>query len=648
MGSITFNDQTVNVLSVAYYNSSSGTWTKRGSTNNVYNVDLFPNTVTVGDFIVFAGNWRNKGGKFNKLNLNIDVGIAGTGVTGVWEYINGGTNATPTWAALSVISDGTNGLTTTGANTLEFTVPNDWNNYHYTGITAYAIYYTWNIRYRITGFTTFTEGGHLANVSNSNTTNSYTIFVSGYSSSTPVTMADIYAADVAGGWGLVQNCNDAYIFDCNLYFDNDNYFESISEYIQFNLNWVINTEYSSVFLLGEITVGSKTQKGTMFKFIGQDTNCPSNLFGSGSRVYGSSIIHKFLSGSVGSNGYWGASVGNYPDQIVYDFYCEGLRQITLSYNANVMIGIRCAAIDGRTSQCESPGAVVQNCTLYGGDYGWRPGVSTGHDYLYIHECDVSDNTYPANPYQTTNFDHSDFYMVNCYWGAVADENKSYWRIGSSSGAGPHNVNEAYSVTIQVLDVKGNPIQNARVKLTNTDDDEIFNVLTNADGYAGLDSGTITAVTSSYIQDSSKSWSTDEWWWQYCLITSGDGIGQRRIIKKGNTSTQLDMHFDFVTTPSTNDRFVIIPIATSKVMNPAAYTANTWQKSTATSKNPFTLTITKNGYKDYESTFDLTQEFNEKITLKQTNNLVDDEGGFYLANDTDAGLIKDDGKFVLEL
>lgn len=54
--------------------------------------------------------------------INIDTGTAKSGTyTLLWEYFNGSS-----WALLTDLTDGTNGLTTTGSQTVTYAIPDDW------------------------------------------------------------------------------------------------------------------------------------------------------------------------------------------------------------------------------------------------------------------------------------------------------------------------------------------------------------------------------------------------------------------------------------------------------------------------------------------------------------------------------------------
>lgn len=77
-------------------------------------VSPFP-TPAVNDACYFGHNVRF-------YEINIDTGTAKSGTyTLVWEYYNG-----TSWASLTDVTDGTNGLTTTGPQTVTYAIPDDW------------------------------------------------------------------------------------------------------------------------------------------------------------------------------------------------------------------------------------------------------------------------------------------------------------------------------------------------------------------------------------------------------------------------------------------------------------------------------------------------------------------------------------------
>ena len=212
---ITF-DNSDEIRKIIRYDSTAGTYTGVSIAFNQHNstFDYFTDTFVAGDWIAFGGDF----GVWHDLVLNVGTALAGTGVTGVWEYKTGKS----AWSTLTV-TDGTNGFTTTGVNTVAFSVPADWYSYYgaypYTGnitgmsgITTYAHQYYWGlwIRYRITGVTMATEGG--ANTTDYASGKDWSVMVDGGS----VTPTDIYNADVSGGWGVVTKDGDSTVIRANL------------------------------------------------------------------------------------------------------------------------------------------------------------------------------------------------------------------------------------------------------------------------------------------------------------------------------------------------------------------------------------------------------------------------------------------------
>jgi hypothetical protein len=141
----------------------SGTATQV-SGNNTSNADLFPDNFAVGDYLAFnkayavseSNDFKNGSHKFQGLEFNIDVAIAATGYTYAWEYYD---KHDSSWHALSGVVDNTNGLTSTGTNSVKWTIPTNFeysykqfnNSYGATGMM---------VRIVVTGLTSATEGGH--------------------------------------------------------------------------------------------------------------------------------------------------------------------------------------------------------------------------------------------------------------------------------------------------------------------------------------------------------------------------------------------------------------------------------------------------------------------------------------------------------
>ncbi len=614
---ITFNNKWLNVQSCAYYDASATTYTQRGATRQVKNCDVFPDSgVDVGDAFIFAIDYSpyyntiGAHGKANKVKVNLDVGVAASSWDGVWEYVNGGTNAVPTWGALTIISDGTNKLRTTGSQTIEFEVPDDWDNFHLTNIGGW-IYYTFMIRFRITTVAGLTEGGHIIDSNDNCQSCGYTIYVSGYTSNAPCTFNDIYNASVAGGWGVVTKNANQYIFNCNLCNGSGNYISTKQEQIIFNTNFFMTqADNTGTLICGEIYSGNKTIKGSSFIFIGKNCNYPgSGIAGANSQLLNSQFRHYWKSVAAGYNGYWGGGFGGFANQTLYDVYVEGFRNMAFDGADDAIIGVR------HTAHIEGSGAIIAEGAAYNCAYGQRL-QNTFNTYIHAYDFSKVTNA-PFNPY-LYNRDNNDFYAVDCDYGTFTTDKYAYW----SSGSGTNNkIWIIASFLLKVVDESGNAISGATVTLKDKNGDTSFSYLTNADGYPGQDSGAATGYTASTLSDTSKSWTSNQWRWREIYITSGSGAGQRRYIKYQTTPyTTLNLAPDFQTIPATNDRYIIIPYVNWLKITPAIEETTSGVWSIATEYNPFTLTISKSGYKTYKSVLTLTKKFDQVITLQKVKDL----------------------------
>lgn len=614
---ITFHDRYQNVWGMAFFDASTGLYTQRGTAGNVYNVDLFSDTgVAVDDAIVIGiGSVGSLHGKADELLINLDVPMAATAMTGVWEYSVGGSNAVPNWQPLTGVVDGTAGFTVTGAQTITWDLPDDWDNFQLTSVGAY-IYYQFLIRYRITSLTGLTEGGHLANVTSSLRFRPWSIFVTGFVEATPCTMDDIYNADVTGGWGVVQKNGSQFSFTCNLLVDPSCYVSSQNEQIFFETNWFIIG--SGTWLCGEIVSGDKTRHGTDFVFLGKNVNYPGNQpISTNSKIYNSRFRIIRDVATKGFNGYWGMGMGSEAGQVFYDVFFQNFRNLPFSNQDNVIMNVSGTAIV--SGQIEPPGAILRNINLYGVSHVIRTQSQVGR---YIHESDLGNATVaPINSYQAQGTNLASFIAVDCTWGTFADTNKVRWNISAVPTYQNSAVYEMYSVLLRLVNEQNVAISGATATLKDVNGTTVFAYTSNTDGIVGVDSGTLSGVAAGYIQDSTKSWGTDQYRDQEVLITSGSGINQRRILKRGNTATQIDSAWDFTVTPAVGDRYSIVPYVIVKKFEPTTYGSGGglyW--STTTSYGPFTLTIAKSGYKTIKKKFDLVARTDWTITMVKVKDI----------------------------
>jgi hypothetical protein len=607
---------------------------------SVNNVALFPaTTAAVNDYVAFPCGKSYTATypffKFNEVKINLATALAATSVTGVWEYHSrySSTQTQFNWNALTVISDGTNGLTTTGTNSVVFQVPNDWHNFAYplgssnpvTGV------YRFMVRYRITAISGQTAGGITASSASAVQTKRYSIDPSGYTTSgSGCTMADIYAADVAGGWGVVTNLGNFYDVNASIYIGATNeYFQSTSEMIQFQNGFSFsNAGRSQMGVLG--TAGGTARAGTIMFF--NSEGCDYNqlrIGANGVDTYYYNCTFVNYAETYSFNGMWGTGTNAGISMINTNF--EGNRQLTFNRKENVYIGVRFDAkspsLINAGSGCESPGAIIKNVSCLNTAHAFRCNATAGVG-SYIHECDMSTvGNSPVNMWQvTTTVSGKYFYVVDCFWGAFADTAKVTWQNATTTGnLTDFKVFEVYSLLLKILDEAGNAISDATIEIKDKNGTVTHSLTTNADGYATEESGTVTTGAADSITDSSKSWTTDQFQYKEILITGGTGVGQRRIIKYGGTATNLPVAWDFLTTPSTDSNYIIIPYVNVKEFNPASFTVGAVQ-STVTDFNPFTLTIQKSGYKKYKSKLTLSKALNQVITLQKITPFVVTKNG----------------------
>lgn len=144
---LTYNTTKTNPTHI--YRTTGGGTTFSANLANTGTFDFFTNTFAVNDAFYVgksAGAWY----VWSDIDFNIGTALAGVGVTGVWEYPKGNSKI---WTPLERFEDDTNGFTVTGKKSLKFAHQDTWNSSKTNGVTA-----SW-VRYRITGFTSRTNGG---------------------------------------------------------------------------------------------------------------------------------------------------------------------------------------------------------------------------------------------------------------------------------------------------------------------------------------------------------------------------------------------------------------------------------------------------------------------------------------------------------
>jgi hypothetical protein len=589
---ITFNDTTVNVAKVYYRKASDGSITERTSYGKAK--DYFPNDFAVGDRIMFGMTTIS-----NKVNLNVSTAIAATSVSGVWEYVSV-RSSSPTWTALDGVVDGTNGFTTTGANSVSFTIPADgaWRNYpsYFYSIGDYFFY----ISYRITAVDTPTEGG--AQASANITANPYCINVSGYSTASPCTFKKIYDADVAGSWGLVTRNKCQYFIKCDLSFDN---LLSKNEQITFDSGFGFNI--GGNLYLGEQVSGDKVTNGSNIIFLSYAHSYANRAIcnSSNSLIYNSQLKHvddpdKGTTSSYGQ-GYWGTGAG----KVSYDSFFQRQRNLALTYADSAYIGLKSAChIEGTASAIIAKHIFVHTSGIRA--------TTTG---VHWHECDFSLCTnWAINPY-LYGATVRDYYSVDCNFGVISPNKWTYW---NSPGA-IDTLNSWFqcSALLKIVDTTGTPIPNADVIIYDKNKNILKTLTTNEDGFATEEKGTVTSATTSTLSDTSKSWTTNQYMFKEVFITSGAGVGQRRYISS-NTGNTLTLLPTLATALSTDSKYIVLPYITFGLNQPLSVSTTAW--SSYTDFTPHTIKVSKAGYVGTDIITSLKEKTNMTIELDKVKNL----------------------------
>lgn len=586
---ITFNVLESVLDSVWYYDASAETFTERTGTT----CDLFPNDAAVGDMIYFLIGDRRA--QFSGVEIPVITALVADNIEGVWEYHKGYQNNW-VWMPFDNVVDDTNDFQNVGTNNVTWDIPpsTDWNNYYLpAGIPGK--YYQYHCRYRITALTNLTEGGACTRTSIQ--FRSYDIVITSGTEENPTTFTDIYDADVAEGWGVVIKNDRSFVINTNLHLKAGYYLSSKQEAISFGTNyqWLLY----GIVKFGEIYSGDKVRYGSTFIFSVYNRSLygTSWAVGQAGSEWLDTVVRCVKLGGAFHG--FGQSAGDTASK-VYDCYFEQYQGLTLGSGIIGVLGLKSNAL------ILPSGAIVSGLITFGGQNGWRL-TASGH---YIHNCDFSKVT--GCPFIITGYADRIWYAVDTNFGTYTYDKFAKW--DGSSGPG-NKIYIVSSVVVRIIDKEGEPIQGATVTLKDKDGIEVFSYITNADGYIGQDSGTITAISASSLTDDSKGWALNEWRFKEIYITSGDGMGQRRFIPQQTANpTVLPLVPDFEVIPAIGDRYIIVPYVNSVLIEPLVDNSPTTVWSKYTEYSPFTMEIKKDGYWLHKSKFDLTKKIEWIIAL----------------------------------
>ena len=251
------NYRTENYIMYGVYkwDYSDNSYTRLGGGGDTY--DIFADDVETDDGILFQQSNAN-GGKFWKLEIDIDEEVIADSIDGIWEarYIDGSIYGN-VWTSINVIEDTINNFSQTGTKHLIFEPPVKWDNRG--PVAGDTGYYAFSIRYRLTSLDNITQYGSISSAK----THPDRILVD--NDTDVLTMEDLYQYSEDNNLGVIQKLGETtYTLDCSLRCYSGVEFISKSESITFLHNYM--PYMACKCTLGELTASGKPINGTTFRF----------------------------------------------------------------------------------------------------------------------------------------------------------------------------------------------------------------------------------------------------------------------------------------------------------------------------------------------------------------------------------------------
>lgn len=423
--------------------------------------DYFHDSPSVNDAIYFAF-YRHQPyrgpGRWHDLTLYVGTARTASGA-GVWEYWDG-----DSWETLTC-TDNTNGMTTTGENTVEFDPPSDWNtcNLQDQGAPSAMNTYVYYIRYRLTNVSGIVEGG--AQSTQRPKYKDYGIQVVGTNGGDWLVLDDIYDADQTNSWNMIEKYSqDDYgderfwEFKCSLWIGDgstETKFRAINNIIFFDGQIVVTNNSETQF--GDIESGNPETGCTLyFRGLNNSKRCYSPRFGMNGATVGL-YNTKFME-------YRYVNVGNNDGGTCTVKDCQ-FGEDTVQHYGNTTIERASYTNIGEGFRVNGSPLTISDIAIYNSDRGIMLGyiystmeitvtnakfrnISNGHVYVtQILEDDV--HLILVDP---DGFDNTDI------------------SVGSSINSGCY-IQEKYSINLNIVDKDRNAIENVSVSATNSNGDE---------------------------------------------------------------------------------------------------------------------------------------------------------------------------------
>lgn len=455
---ITFDNE----MSLSYiyrYDDSAGTYSSRLEGSSAF--DYFDDDATVGDMIYFGK--RTYAHPWHNLKFYIGTPLVADSISIVWEYYKSGTG----WTAIPSLTDNTNNFTTAGQQWVTFPMP---EKMYYNAAVFYqtinGMLSVW-VRCRITAVTNITEGG--AQSTQTVKGKDYTITIE---SGTTASLANIYTADVAGGWNVVEKItNHNYLIKSNLYVAGT--FWTKEEIFQIGDELVDNpmlfwADGSCSVEFGELNGDYGSRGSTLYWY---NRNPSSYAPVRNTKIYGSTIIRK---------------VGSYETFMfdgTMDLRDSVLRApVTYYFPSSISSGKFYRTLYDVPSwfYLYSPNVEIDGLKMIPSSAGFLSGGSS-----------VIENVHFTAIQRLKRFHNAQVQLINCE-GPTNANILSF----SPTGAGDKYVYRKFTLDLKVIDKDNNPVSGASVKIDNVDGTNVVNVTTYANGT--IDQQTITAYQKWWV------------------------------------------------------------------------------------------------------------------------------------------------------
>jgi len=538
-------------------------------------------TMAVGDYIVFQQD-NDRGGRFNKLIIDVFTAVAATTFTGIWELCSpSGSYSNPNWVALTGVIDGTNGFTTAGT-ALELTFDLDdvnWGNYAnpYLGTTGPLPYhYAWNIRFRVTAISGVTNNGSVTKV----LAECREIVLDGANT---YTMQDIYDEDVLQGWGLIVK-NSEYNYSVNTGLRG---IDTLTTFVSKNEQIVFTNNYSPylkcVCNYGEL-INNESLSGTHLVIEASNSSYINrHIFGANANIYDTTFkIVKY--GSLTYQGFWGGGLAELSGQLIGDSLFSGWRNFQFKDTSVFLVNVTLIG-----AQIEPVVSTMIDCVVKDSSQAIRQTTSNDGD---VHRFNMSAITsYEINPYKPT--DTWGLSLIDCQYNSLTFDQKAFWTKPNGTPGAYYldlKLNFIVSLGIFIKDESGNAIDGADIKIYDKNN-SLYDTFTSYDGYVGYDKRVLTDATASSVTFTGGLDGTAGRGKEFIVI-NGSGVGGRSVISESFAAS-----FNYAETlsiiPVVNDEIVMVPYVTFGYDSPSSTTANAY--SIYTENTPFKLVITKEGY-----------------------------------------------------